>query len=199
MDISVIVTNYNYGKLIRRCLRSLFNQSLEKSKYEIIVVDDASTDNSLNYIRPFEKKRNFKIIKNKKNLGVGAASQIGLENSIGKYFVRVDSDDFVQPPFLYMLYNFLKFNPKYVGVSCDYFITNNEERVISTKKFKSNYIACGLMFRTSYLETIGSYNKSKRIFEDKDLFNRVNKKKIYNLPLPLYNYVKHNNSLTSKK
>ncbi len=63
MDISVIVTNYNYGKLIRRCLRSLFNQSLEKSKYEIIVVDDASTDNSLNYIRPFEKKKKFQDYK----------------------------------------------------------------------------------------------------------------------------------------
>ena len=80
------------------------------------------------------------------------------------------TDDFVQPPFLYMLYNFLKFNPKYVGVSCDYFITNNEERV--STKFKSNYIACGLMFRTSYLETIESYNKSKEYLRIKTFFDK---------------------------
>jgi glycosyltransferase involved in cell wall biosynthesis len=199
MDISVIVTNYNYGKLIKRCLRSLLNQDLSNTKFEVIIVDDCSTDNSFQNIKNFENKKNFRIIRNKKNLGVGAASQIGLENAIGKYFVRVDSDDYVQPPFLYMLYNFLKFNSEFIGVSCDYYITNNEEKIISIKKFKSNYIACGLMFRTSYLENIGSYNKKKRIFEDRDLFKRVDKKKIFNLPLPLYNYVKHGNSLTSKK
>jgi hypothetical protein len=98
-----------------------------------------------------------------------------------------------------MLYNFLKFNTKYVAVSCDYFLTNNEEKILSIKEFKDNYLACGIMFRTSYLEIIGSYNKKKRIFEDKDLYKRIEKSKIYHLPCPLYNYVQHKNSLTRKK
>ena len=125
MDISVIVTNFNYGKLIRRCLRSLLNQHISHDNYEIIVVDDASTDESMQALKSFKEQKNIKIIRNKKNLGVGASSQIGLENAKGKYFVRVDSDDYVQPPFLYMLYNFLKFNPKYIAVSCDYYLTDN--------------------------------------------------------------------------
>ena len=141
---------------------------------------------------------NIKLIKNKKNLGVGAASQVGLENARGKFFVRVDADDFVQPPFLYMLYNFLKFNPNYIAVSCDYFETSNDEKILGVKNFQNNFLACGIMFRTSYLEIIGSYNKDKRIFEDEDLFSRIEKKKIYHLECPLYNYVKHKNSLTSK-
>jgi GT2 family glycosyltransferase len=199
MDISVIVTNYNYGKLIRRCIRSLLNQNINSNNYEIIIVDDASSDESIQAIKIFENYKNIKIIKNKKNMGVGACSQIGLENSKGKYFIRVDSDDFVQPPFLYMLYNFLKFNNKYVAVTCDYYLTDNEERILSVQEFKKNTIACGIMFRTSYLEIIGSYNKSKRIFEDKDLYKRINKNKIYHLPVPLYNYVQHKKSLTSKK
>ena len=199
MDISVIVTNYNYGKLIRRCIRSLLNQNLSSKNYEIIIVDDASTDNSLEAIKNFSSYENIKIIKNNKNLGVGASSQIGLENSKGKFFIRVDADDFVQPPFLYMLYNFLKFNSKYVAISCDYFLTDNEEKILSIKEFKNNYLACGIMFRTSYLEIIGSYNKKKRIFEDKDLFKRIDKNKIYHLPCPLYNYVQHKNSLTKSK
>ena len=198
MDVSVIVTNYNYGNLIRRCIRSLLNQNLSSDKYEIIIVDDASTDNSLKSIKSFSKISNIKIIKNKKNLGIGACSHIGLENSRGKFFVRVDADDFVQPPFLYMLYNFLKFNTNYIAVSCDYFVTNNQEKILSIKEFKNDYLACGIMFRTSYLEIIGSYNSKKRIFEDKDLFLRVEKNKIYHLPCPLYNYVKHKKSLTTK-
>ena len=120
---------------------------------------------------------NIKLIKNKKNLGVGAASQVGLENARGKFFVRVDADDFVQPPFLYMLYNFLKFNPNYIAVSCDYFETSNDEKILGVKNFQNNFLACGIMFRTSYLEIIGSYNKDKRIFEDEDLFSRIEKKK----------------------
>lgn len=196
VDISVIVVNYNYGKLIRRCIRSLLNQDLDKTRYEIIVVDDCSVDDSIEALDTFFRAGEIKIIKNKKNLGIGASAQIGVANSRGKYFVRVDSDDYVQPPFLYMLYNFLKFNPKYVAVSCDYFITDNEERIISKESFRDNGIACGLMFRTSYLEVVDSYNPKMRIFEDKDLFKRINPDKIYHLPVPLYNYVKHGNSTT---
>lgn len=198
IDISVIVVNYNYGKLIRRCVRSLLNQDLDKTHYEIIVIDDASTDDSVEAVDTFIKAKEIKIIRNKENLGIGASAQIGVANSRGKYIVRVDSDDYVQPAFLYMLYNFLKFNPTYVGVSCDYFITDNEERVINKESFKSNGIACGLMFRTSYLEVIGSYNHRKKVFEDKDLFKRIDSKKIFHLPVPLYNYVKHGNSITDR-
>lgn len=198
MDISVIVTNYNYSKLIRRCIRSLLNQNIDPKNYEIIIVDDFSKDNSIDVIEGFSNYENVKLIKNKKNLGVGGASQVGLENARGKFFVRVDSDDFVQPPFLYMLYNFLKFNPNYIAVSCDYFETSNDEKILGIKSFQKDFLACGIMFRTSYLEIIGSYNKEKRIFEDKDLFSRIEKNKIYHLECPLYNYVKHENSLTSK-
>ncbi|MFA5260647.1 MAG: glycosyltransferase family A protein [Candidatus Omnitrophota bacterium] len=198
IDISVIVVNHNYGTLIRRCIRSLLNQDLDKAHYEIVVVDDCSTDDSIKALDTFIKAGDIKIIKNDENLGIGASAQVGVANSRGKFFVRVDSDDYVQPPFLYMLYNFLKFNPKYVAVSCDYFITDNEERIISKESFQENGIACGLMFRTSYLEIIGSYNSEKKIFEDKDLFKRIDKDKIYHLPVPLYNYVKHGNSATDK-
>lgn len=199
IDISVIVVNYNYGKLIRRCIRSLLSQDLDKESYEIIVVDDGSTDDSIEALETFIEAGDIRIIQNKENLGIGASAQIGVAHSRGKYFVRVDSDDYVQPAFLYMLYNFLKFNPKYVAVSCDYFMTDNEERVLEHKSFREDGIACGLMFRTSYLEIIGSYNPEKRIFEDTDLFLRIDADKIYHMPVPLYNYVQHSKSMTSKR
>ena len=130
VDVSVIVTNFNYGKLIRRCIRSLLHQALPSENYEIIVVDDDSTDDSLDAIGTFVESGEVRLIQNSENLGIGASAQVGVINSRGKFVVRVDSDDYVQPPFLYMLYNFLKYNPKYVAVSCDYFLTDNEERII---------------------------------------------------------------------
>jgi glycosyltransferase involved in cell wall biosynthesis len=197
-DISVVITNYNYGKYIRRCLRSLLNQDLPHERYELIVVDDHSTDDSLSAIETFKGAGEIRIVVNKRNLGIGASARIGVDHSRGKYFVRVDADDYVQPPFLSMLYNFLKLCPHYVGVSCDYFMTDNDERVLSAESFKEKGLACGLMLRTSYLERIGSYSRKKKVFEDRDLFQRIEREKIYHLPVPLYNYVKHGESVTDR-
>ncbi len=196
--ISVVVTNHNYGNMIRRCIRSLLHQDINRSLYEIIVIDDASTDDSLEALESFRVNEDIRLITNTENLGIGAASRLGVLNSYGKYFVRVDSDDYVQPAFLYMLYNYLKFKPEYAAVTCDYFVTSNDEQIISVESFDKNAIACGVMFRTSYLEVIGSYNPDKEIFEDVDLFDRLDKGKIYHLPVPLYNYVKHEKSATTK-
>ena len=198
-EVSVVVTNFNYGKYIRRCLRSLLSQDLDRSRYEIIVVDDKSTDDSLQAIQAFVDAGDVKVVVNKKNLGVGGSARVGVDHSRGKYLVRVDSDDYVQPAFLSMLCNFLRFCPQYIGVSCDYFLTDNEERILSVESFKDNGVACGLMLRTSVLEIVGSYNKRKKVFEDKDLFQRLAGKKIFHLPVPLYNYVKHGESLTDRR
>jgi glycosyltransferase involved in cell wall biosynthesis len=197
-DISVVITNYNYGQYIRRCLRSLLNQDLPHERYELIVVDDHSTDDSLSAIETFKGAGEIRIVVNKRNLGIGASARTGVDHSRGKFFVRVDADDYVQPPFLSMLYNVLKLCPQYVGVSCDYFVTDNDERVQSVESFKEKGLACGLMLRTSYLERIGSYNKKKKVFEDRDLFERIEPEKIYHLPVPLYNYVKHGQSVTDR-
>ena len=51
MLVSIIITNYNYGKFIHRCLRSCINQSIHENSYEIIVVDDKSNDNSIKIYR----------------------------------------------------------------------------------------------------------------------------------------------------
>ena len=197
-DISVVVTNYNYGTYIRRCLRSLLNQDLERGRYEIIVVDDHSTDDSVQAMNAFVEAGDVKVVVNKKNLGVGGSSRVGVDHSRGKYFVRVDADDYVQPAFLSMLYNVLRFCPQFAGVSCDYFLTDNDERVLSVASFEENGLACGLMLRTSYLEIIGSYNQKKKVFEDRDLFKRIDRAKVFHLPVPLYNYVKHGKSLTDR-
>src|SRR5262245_40642218 len=96
-DISVVITNYNYGQYIRRCLRSLLNQDLDRSRYELIVVDDHSKDDSLEAIASFAAVGDIRVVVNKKNMGVGGSARVGVDHSRGKYFVRVDADDYVQP------------------------------------------------------------------------------------------------------
>jgi len=196
VDISVVVTNFNYGRYIRRCIRSLLNQDLARDLYEIIVVDDSSTDDSLVALEPFRSSGEVRVIVNKENVGVGASARVGVNHSRAKFFVRVDADDYVQPAFLYMLYTFLRLNQNFIGVSCDYFVTTEDEKIVSIESFKDKGIACGLMLRTSYLEKVGSYDPDRRLFEDQDLFSRLDMSRVYHMPVPLYNYVKHGNSLT---
>ena len=125
MLVSIIITNYNYCKYLKYCLDSCFNQSFSKKKYEVILVDDHSTDESKNIAESYCKKNNFKLIINKKNLGVAASSNIGIKNSKGKFFVRVDSDDYVNKNFIKYLYGCLKKRSNILGVTSDYYYFNN--------------------------------------------------------------------------
>ncbi len=86
----------------------------------------------------------------------------------------------------------------FIGVSCDYFHTDNHEKFLSVESFEKNKIAFGLMFRTFYLDIIGSCNSEKRVIEDQDLFSTSGLDKPYHLPIPLYNYVKNGNSKTDR-
>ncbi|MBC5995845.1 glycosyltransferase [Romboutsia ilealis] len=103
MDISVVVPVYNVEKYIRECILSLLKQTLKN--IEIIVVNDGSTDRSIENIQDLvEKHKNIKII-NKKNGGLSSARNEGLKHAKGEYVAFIDSDDYIKDDFLEMLYN----------------------------------------------------------------------------------------------
>ena len=110
MKVSIIITNYNYSKYLARCIRSCMSQVMDRKDYEVIVVDDASTDKSMDILNDF--KTNIKIIKNKKNLGVAESVNKAVKISKGEYFVRVDSDDYISSYFIMFLYNSFRIFPK---------------------------------------------------------------------------------------
>ncbi len=92
--ISVIVPIYNTEVLLRRCLDSLRNQT--ERDIEFILVDDASTDKSIDIMEAYRKKdARFKIISLSQNEGVSIARNKGLEIATGKYIGFVDSDDYI--------------------------------------------------------------------------------------------------------
>lgn len=97
--VSVIVPVYNTEKYLGRCLDSLLNQTLED--IEIILVDDHSTDNSLDIMQAYQEKepRKIKIAQTKQNSGAGAARNVGLELADCNYIGFVDSDDYITPDY----------------------------------------------------------------------------------------------------
>ena len=87
---SIIIPNYNKGQYIRECLDSVFNQDIEKDKYEVIVVEDGSTDNSLEIIKEYPVRL---FHTNRKR--AGGARNVGIENAKGEYIIFLDSDDYL--------------------------------------------------------------------------------------------------------
>ena len=93
--ISIIVPIYNVDKYLSRCIDSILNQTFKN--FELILVNDGSTDKSLDICKYYKNIDNRKYIINKKNGGLSSARNAGLEIARGKYIGFVDSDDYIHP------------------------------------------------------------------------------------------------------
>ena len=95
-ELSVIIPVYNVEKYIGECLDSVVNQSIGIDNIEVIVVNDATPDNSMDIINEYvEKYPSFKVISNKSNKGLGESRNIGLKYVTSDYVTFLDSDDFI--------------------------------------------------------------------------------------------------------
>ena len=109
--ISVITANYNHAQLLPRCLSALLSQSVQP--WEIIVVDDASTDNSLEVINSFAKQHPLiRVYSNERNLGVNLNNNRGLELARGDYVFFAAADDEVKPGFFEKSIRMLRDHPE---------------------------------------------------------------------------------------
>jgi len=196
VQVSVIVPIYNSEKYIGRCLRSLLKQTKDEEEYEIIVINDKSTDNSVKALSPFID--NIRYLENKKNIGLPGSLNKGIKEARGQYIVRVDSDDYVHWDYINILSMFLNLNNDYNAVACDYLLVDDQQNIISQENCLKKPIGCGIMFKLDKLIDIGFYDESFLAREDEELSFRFKKKyNIERVALPLYRYRKHSTNLTN--
>ena len=197
--LTIIVPVYNQENHISRCLRSLIDQDFPRKDFDIIVINDGSTDKT-----PLILDKVFindiTLITNQKNLGLPASINKGIIKSTSKYITRVDSDDYVNKDFLKILYLFIENNLHMDAVSCDYYLVDEKENIISRKNSSKDSIGCGILFKTESLINLGMYDEKFLLHEDLDLRKRFEKnRKIYRVELPLYRYRKHTKNITNNK
>lgn len=119
--VSIIIPIYNADKYLGRCLNSVVNQTY--SNLEIILINDGSTDSSLNICKEYAGKDKRIILVNKKNEGVSIARNTGIEKSSGEYVAFLDADDWIAPNYIEQLIK--PFENENVDISvCDYQICN---------------------------------------------------------------------------
>lgn len=90
IKVSIIIPTYNQEELIVRALDSI----PDRDDIEVIVIDDCSTDKTLEVVKKYNKIKNLKIFHNDKNLGSGLSRNVGFDNAEGKWLYALDSDDY---------------------------------------------------------------------------------------------------------
>lgn len=196
MLITVVITAYNYARYLERAIRSVQDQSMPRSSYEIIVVDDASTDETAQILENYADA--VRVFRMEENVGLAAARNFGIRKAKGQYVVFLDADDYIQHDLLKIQSVYLTENNRLDAVAVDYYLVNefgdHQEWISAAEK----PIACGVMFRKDRLFDIGLYDDDFRAREEEDFRIRFEKKyNVYNIILPLYRYRRHDSNLTN--
>lgn len=200
-DISIIVACYNQGKWLERCVRSLSHQNgFNTDEVEILVIDDGSTDMTDEVLENLIILKNIRVFRNQANQGLPFSLNFAIRKARGRYVVRVDSDDYVQRNFLFVMKLFLDLNRHYQAVAVDYIKVDQFENVIGRSNCFEEQIACGILFRKECLFEAGLYNTEFQMREGHELRQRFEKKyKIARLEFPFYRYRFHDKNRTKNR
>lgn len=115
MDLSIIILSFNTKKLTQQCINSILRNT-KSIKYEIIVIDNASSDGSVEDLRKFKERQNLRLIENAENLGFARANNQGMRVAKGRYVLLLNSDTKISDNLLKELVNWMDKHPK-VGIS----------------------------------------------------------------------------------
>lgn len=155
--ISVIIPNYNGSKYIKQCLNSLKKQTYEN--YELIIIDNASQDNSIKIIEKHYPQVN--LIKNKQNYGFSIAVNQGIKASKGEYVVLLNNDTVVFEDWLGNLVKCIEKDKKIFSV-CSKMIRYNEKDKIDDAADEYNIL--GWAYKCGDGESIDKYIKDRQVF-----------------------------------
>lgn len=210
IKVSIIVPIYNASNYLETCINSLLNQTLDD--YEIILINDGSTDNSKEIIAYYEE--NYKKIKafNKENGGQSSARNLGLAKAKGEYISFIDADDYIENTFLEKLYKNALENNSDISFCNYYFVNekitkhkdyviNNYNHVTNNEYLLTDPAPWNKLFKKSFLNKINFKFIEGIIYEDLASIFSLAK---YNIKISyvnecLYYYVKSGESTMRKK
>ena len=147
-EVSIITPVYNSDKYLDEMINNIKNQTYKN--WELILIDDCSTDDSLQIIN-FYKSSKIKVFKNKKNIGAGLSRNLGMKKAKGRYITFIDSDDYWHRNYLKKTLNFLKKNDFHFVFTSYYWVNeggikkgvfNVPEKVNYNYLLRTNPISC---------------------------------------------------------
>lgn len=195
LKVSVIIPAYNVEEFIEECLNSVFSQDF--NSYEVIVVNDGSTDDTLEILNRYNRDHPNMLIINQQNKGLSGARNAGLKAASGEYVYFCDSDDYIETNTLSLCYETIKKEKRDVlvfqgkifgdieGKNIDQYSFLKKiggktgEKYLGKEFYKNNYKKIILIntpmmfFLKEFLINNELYYKEGLIHEDFDFFNRM--------------------------
>lgn len=181
MLISVIMSVYNAESTLSNAIKSILNQSM--TDFEFIIIDDGSSDKSLEIIYNYQiKDKRIIILKNKVNIGLTKTLNKAIQVASGKYIARQDADDISLSNRLEKQLNFLDNNEDYVFCGTNGFRKQTNEELLKffdyhdIKKnliLKNCFVHPSIMIRNEAFKKYGFYDESYRFAQDYELWCRL--------------------------
>ncbi len=186
---------YNAERFLAEAMDSVLQQTF--TDFEFLILDDASTDNSVNIIRSYDDPR-IRFYKNDKNMGISATLNRGISLANSDLIARMDADDICYPVRLQRQYDYITAHPECAMVSCWVRVITEDGSLVRQENFRSEFYYYNLtfecwiyhptiLFRKAAVLEICGYTVTYS--EDFELFWQISRKyKIYNLPELLLDY-----------
>jgi len=202
--ISIIIPCYNGEKYLSQSIESCLNQNYKN--IELIIVNDCSTDKSLEIIETFAKIDNrIKIINNKENLKLPASLNIGHHGAKGEFITWTSDDNILKPKFVELLIQTLLREQSDVVYSNYDIIHDNgslkRKHIAGPTEHLlfGNKIGASFLYKKEVFQALKGYDETLYLLEDYDFWLRASLKfKFYHLKENLYQYRLHSTSLTSE-
>jgi glycosyltransferase involved in cell wall biosynthesis len=208
VDLSIIVTAYNYERYIAECLSSCLEQENHTLNYEIIVIDDGSTDATSEIItNNFGSKVNLYAIQNG---GIERASNFGFEVAKGRYITRLDADDTLMPNYLKCAEKALtdlRADVYYFDYQCIDSVSRLMREIrlpdfdVDEVYARGDFLASGTLYSASAIKKVGGYDtKYKNTgLENFDLVIRLlnNEFTFLHIPQTTFRYRRHGSNMSS--
>jgi glycosyltransferase involved in cell wall biosynthesis len=181
--ITVLMPAYNAGKYIAEAITSVLKQSFRD--FELLIVNDGSTDNTVKIIESFHDERIVLI--HQQNKGIASALNSGLARSRAAYIARFDADDICNPDRLRIQYDFITAYPEYhiIGSAADYMDVDGsyiftqhpaahlDEEIQTLKYTVCPFIHSSVFYRKEVIVSNGGYNEHAYTFEDHFLWVNI--------------------------
>ena len=203
--VTVYITNYNYDQYLEQAIQSVLDQIFQD--FELLIIDDGSTDNSMEIIKRFEKLQNVFVIL-QKNKGLTVSNNIALKMARGKYFMRLDADDYLDPHCMEIMISKMEKQLDLALVFPDYYEVGHSGKILNhirrhdfskdvTLFDQPAHGACS-MIRTKTLREVGGYDESFDRQDGYDLWLKmIDGYEISNINLPLFYYRRHGDNLSA--
>ncbi len=205
--VTVYITNHNYEHYIEASVESLLQQTFHD--YEVIIIDDGSTDNSRAIIEGYTDHEKVKVIF-QQNKGLNVTNNIAMRTAKGKYIMRLDADDYLDPNALLVMVNLLEQDDELGLVFPDYYMVDKDGEVMNIEKrhhfeeevtlFDQPAHGACTMIRREFLMKLNGYDERYGCQDGYELWVKfTNHFKVKNVNTPLFYYRQHGANLTSNE